>query len=241
MNGPGKPLRTPLLVLFDLDGTLVDSVRDLARAAQDMLAELGRSGIDESCIRSYVGNGVERLVHRCLTSDMQHDAEPRLFARALDCFNERYRVHNGLHSRLYDGAVDGLDAAAACGAKLGCVTNKPSAFAEPLLARFGLLERFDVVVGGDTTPHKKPHPEPLLHAARVLGTEPGDTLLVGDSDTDVRAARAAGMTVACVSYGYNHGRDIAESAPDAVLSDLGKLASLLGTSRALAPSVRHPS
>jgi len=217
----------PRLVLFDLDGTLVDSVRDLARAADDMLTDLGLGTVGEERVRAFVGNGLERLVHRCLTGDMRRDADDALFRRALRRFGERYEEHNGRHSMLYAGVAQGLDAASACGAALGCVTNKSVRFAEPLLQRFGIRERFSVVVGGDTTAHKKPHPEPLLFAARSVGVPAADTLLVGDSDNDVGAARAAGMAVVCVSYGYNHGRDIADSAPDAVLASLDGLAGVL--------------
>jgi phosphoglycolate phosphatase len=232
---------TPRLVLFDLDGTLVDSVRDLARAADDMLADLGLAAVSEERVRAYVGNGIERLVHRCLTADMQRDADTHLFTRALRRFQERYEQHNGRHSMLFDGVLQGLDAAAAFGADLGCVTNKPARFTEPLLERFGIRSRFSVVVSGDTTAHKKPHPQPLLFAARTRGVCASDTLVVGDSANDVRAARAAGMRVVCVSYGYNHGLDIADSNPDAVLANLGALSTVLAAAAPLARNRLHPS
>jgi len=217
----------PALVLFDLDGTLVDSARDLACAADDTLAALGQAPIGEPAVRRFVGDGVERLVHRCLTGRLDGEAEPALAARALALFGERYAHHNARHSALYEGARQGLDALRARGTALGCVTNKPARFTEPLLVHMGIRGHFEVVVSGDTTGHRKPHPEPLLHAARALGADPARCLLVGDSDNDVRAARSAGMPVVCVSYGYNQGRDVAASAPDAVIASLAELDALL--------------
>jgi phosphoglycolate phosphatase len=225
VNAP-VTLRRPRLVLFDLDGTLVDSVRDLEAAANATLEALARPPLAEARVRDFVGDGVDRLVHRCLTGEMDRDAPAPEFRRARETFMRHYEAHNARHSRLYDGVREGLDTACGWGAALGCVTNKPAHFTEPLLAHFGLLERFRVVVSGDSTPRRKPHPEPLLHAASTVGVAPARALMVGDSDNDVRAARAAGMPVVCVSYGYNRGRDIAASGPDAVVDSLARLADL---------------
>jgi len=221
-------MTAPALVLFDLDGTLVDSVHDLAHAAHDMMRAIGRAPPGTAQVRTWVGDGIERLVHRCLTGDMYADAPATEFAAAMTLFMASYDKHNGEHSTVYDGVAQGLAAARAAGARLGCVTNKSRRFTEPLLARLGLADHFDVVVSGDTTPRKKPHPDPLLHAAAAVGVAPHATLLVGDSQNDVRAARAAGMRVMCVSYGYNHGHDIRDAAPDAVMDSLAELAGLLG-------------
>ena len=220
-------MNAPALVLFDLDGTLVDSVHDLARAADDTMQALGRASPGEARVREWVGNGIERLVHRCLTGDMHTDAPAADFDAAMTLFLAFYERHNGAHSTVYDGVAQGLAAARATGARLGCVTNKSSRFTAPLLARLELAHWFDVVVSGDTTARKKPAPDPLLHAAAALGISPADTLLVGDSLNDVRAARAAGMRVFCVSYGYNHGHDIHDARPDAVLDSLAELDALL--------------
>ena len=221
----------PALVLFDLDGTLVDSVHDLAHAADEMMHALGHEAPGEARVRTWVGNGIERLVHRCLTGHMNDDAPGAEFETALALFTASYDRHNGEHARVYDGVAQGLAAARAIGARLGCVTNKSRRFTEPLLARLGLATRFDIVVSGDSTPHKKPSPDPLLHAAAALGVEPRDTVFVGDSLNDVRAARAAGMRVFCVSYGYNHGHDIRDASPDAVMDSLAELEGLLSPCR----------
>lgn len=234
-------MSAPALVLFDLDGTLVDSVHDLARAADDTMRALGRASPGEASVREWVGNGIERLVQRCLSGDMHADAPAADFDAAMALFLAFYEQHNGEHTTVYDGVAQGLAAADAAGARLGCVTNKSSRFTAPLLERVGLAHWFDVVVSGDTTARKKPDPDPLLHAAATLGISPTDTLMVGDSENDVRAARAAGMRVICVSYGYNHGRDIHEARPDAVLDSLAELGALLAcTSSSRANAKRAP-
>jgi phosphoglycolate phosphatase len=126
--------------------------------------------------------------------------------------------------------VEGLGYLARAGYRLGCVTNKPACFTEPLLQQLGLFDCFEIVVSGDTLVEKKPHPAPLLHAARALGVTPAESLMVGDSINDVEAARAAGFRVVCVNYGYNHGMDIRDARPDAVIGSLTELRELLAPS-----------
>jgi phosphoglycolate phosphatase len=217
----------PQLVLFDLDGTLVDSVKDLAAAADQMMLALARVPPGVERVRDYVGNGIDRLVHRCLTGHLAADAAPQEFARALELFMGLYEQHNATHSTIYPGVIEGLEASARSVPHLGCVTNKSQRFTQPLLDALGLADYFELVVCGDTTMHKKPHPAPLLYAAEFFAVAPTQVLFVGDSTNDVQAARAAQMAVVCVNYGYNHGQDIAESKPDAVLHSLAELRSLL--------------
>ena len=218
----------PRLVLFDLDGTLVDSVMDLAGAAEQMMRTLGRTPPTLACVRRYVGNGIERLVHRCLTADMHADAPAADFLPALEVFMVSYAQHNAQRSRVYEGVLEGLEATSRRALHMGCVTNKSERFTRPLLAALGLDHFFEIVVCGDTTAHKKPHPAPLLFAMEHFSLTPAQVLFVGDSANDVQAARAAQTAVVCVDYGYNHGDDIADSKPDAVLSSLADLAALLG-------------
>ena len=223
---PTKRLAThfsPRLVLFDLDGTLVDSVKDLAGAAQQMMRTLGRVAPTVECVRRYVGNGIERLVHRCLTGDMHADAQSNEYQHALELFMAFYEQHNARRSTVYAGVVEGLEATAKFGAHLACVTNKSQRFAQPLLHAMNLHHYFELVVCGDTTRHKKPHPAPLQFAMDYFSLMPAQVLFVGDSANDVQAARAAEMPVVCVDYGYNHGQDIADARPDAVLSSLAEL------------------
>ncbi|ROR29536.1 phosphoglycolate phosphatase [Inmirania thermothiophila] len=210
-------------VLLDLDGTLVDSAPDLAAAVDEMLAALGRTPAGEAAVRRWIGNGAPRLVKRALTGEMEAEPDPALFERAYALFLDAYQRHLSEGTRLYPGVAQGLEGLAAMGLRLGCITNKPARFTEPLLARLGIRRYFGVVVSGDTLPRGKPDPAPLLHAAACLKIEPGRTLMVGDSVNDVQAARAAGMRVVCVPYGYNHGEDIAAAQPDAVIASLAEL------------------
>ncbi|MFP4160842.1 MAG: phosphoglycolate phosphatase [Ectothiorhodospira sp.] len=219
-------LPRPKMLLMDLDGTLVDSVPDLTDCVDGMMEALGMPPCGEGKVRLWVGNGVERLVERALAGDMEGKVEPGLrergMARFLDCYRERHAVR----SRVYPGVHEGLDALKGQFA-MGCVTNKPARFTAPLLRAMGLDGYFEVVVAGDTLTRKKPDPAPLLYAARRFDVAPGDALMVGDSRSDVEAARAAGFGIVCVSYGYNHGTDIREHRPDAVIDRLTQLPDLL--------------
>jgi len=220
-------LQRPELILIDLDGTLVDSVPDLAWAVDRTMVHLGRPAHGADKVRNWVGNGVERLVKRALTEDLHAEPEAVLFAQALPVFMDYYHQANGKYSRLFPGVEAGLAALAEQGFRLACVTNKAEAFTLPLLEALGVLPRFELVVSGDTTAHKKPHPQPLLHAARHFGIAPAQGLMVGDSMHDVEAARNAGFQVVAVSYGYNHGEDIRAAEPDAVVDSLEQIPALL--------------
>jgi len=208
------------LILIDLDGTLVDSVPDLVWAVDATMDDLGLPRRGEHAVRHWVGNGVERLVKRALTLDLYAEPEAAMYARALPVFMAHYQAANGKYSRLFPGVAQGVRELAASGRHLACVTNKAERFTLPLLETLGVLSDFGLVVSGDTTPHKKPHPEPLLHAARHFDIAPAQSLMIGDSRHDVEAARAAGFKVLCVNYGYNHGDDIRDAAPDAVIDSL---------------------
>ena len=215
------------MILIDVDGTLVDSVPDLAYCVDAMMMHLGRSPCGEARVRNWVGNGVERLVGRALVGAL--DGEPAVadFARAYPLFLDLYAKNTSKRSHLYPGVREGLDMLKAAGYPLGCVTNKAAQFTEPLLRDLGVSDDFAIVISGDTLLRKKPDPEPLLHAAGFFGVAPQDSLMIGDSVSDVRAARAAGFQIVCVSYGYNHGMDIREARPDAVIDTLTGILPLL--------------
>lgn len=214
-------------VFCDLDGTLVDSAPDLAAAADATLADLGLPPRGEEAVRGWVGNGVERLLHRALTNDHHGQAPAALFEHAKQCFWGHYQRGLCVHSRLYPGVQEGLLALAQQGFRLACVTNKPVDFARPLLKALGVDQLFSVVLGGDSVPQKKPAPDILLTAATQLGAGIQTSLLVGDSVTDVQTARNAGCPVVCVPYGYNHGQPIHQAQPDAVIDSLAALPDLL--------------
>lgn len=208
------------MVMIDLDGTLIDTVPDLAAAANRMLADLGHPAWDEAHYRKWIGNGVPRFVKRALTGEMLAEPDAALFERALAIFRRHYGAAVADRSRPYAGVVEALGRLAAMGFSLACITNKAEAFTVPLLKQLDLYKYFRLVLSGDSLPRQKPDPLPLLHACKHFGITPDHGVLVGDSSNDVQAARAAGMPVICVTYGYNHGHDIRDSRPDAVVDSL---------------------
>ena len=214
-------------LFFDLDGTLVDSVPDLAAAVNIMLQQLGLPACEEAQVRTWVGNGMDNLIRRALTNDMAGNADPELFARARPLYKAAYADHISVYSCLYPGAEAGLNALHAAGFPLACVTNKAAEFAVPLLDKLGIGPLFTAVVGGDCIPHPKPAPDALLLCAERLGVAVDQGLMIGDSVNDVGAARNAGCPVVCVPYGYNHGHDIRDAAPDAVIDSIADLPGLL--------------
>jgi phosphoglycolate phosphatase len=217
----------PKMILIDVDGTLVDSVPDLAFCVDAMMDRLGRPPRGETAVRDWVGNGVERLVRRALIGQLDGEPGEADFERAYPVFLELYRENTSKRSALYPGIREGLDYLRFKGYPLGCVTNKAAEFTVPLLRDLGVMDYFDIVISGDSLPEKKPHPMPLLHAAEHFGVAPSDSLMVGDSVSDVKAARAAGFSIFCMSYGYNHGEDIREAEPDAVMDSLVEIRNLL--------------
>jgi len=215
-----RPAEAIRAVIIDLDGTLLDTATDLANAVNLMLGELGRPALPEATVATYVGKGAEVLVHRSLGGHVDARVDEALHARGMAEFSRHYAVQNGLTAKPYAGVVEGLELMRAHGLRLACVTNKPQRYALPLLERCGLAGHFEFVVGGDTLPRKKPDPLPMLHAAERLGTAPRHTVAIGDSINDALAARAAGMTVFVVPYGYNEGHDVQTLDADAIVSSL---------------------
>ena len=213
------PLRVKA-VMIDLDGTLVDSIPDLAAAANRMLRELGRPALDVALVRTFVGKGIPRLVERALAGTIEGSAAAELMARALPLYERCYSEVNGREALVYPGVREGLDRLRAMGLPLACVTNKSGRFTGALLEQLGLARDFAIVVAGDTLPQKKPDPAPLLHACRGFGIAPAEMLMIGDSLNDAQAARAAGCPVFCVPYGYNEGRDVRELDVDAIVASL---------------------
>ncbi|MEO6147437.1 MAG: phosphoglycolate phosphatase [Sulfuriferula sp.] len=214
-------------VVIDLDGTLLDTAPDLAHAAELMMAELNMPPVPLATIKTYIGNGVSRLVKRVLTGSMDAEPDAALFDRAYPIYQKHYGAHVSLHSRPFPGVVEGLQALRAMGVHVACITNKAEVFTIPLLRDTGLLDYFELVLSGDTLPKRKPDPMPLLHACKHFGIEPGELLLIGDSLNDTQAARAAGSSVFCVPYGYNRGRPVAELDQDAIVPSLLEAAKLI--------------
>lgn len=216
-------IKKPEMILIDVDGTLVDSVPDLAFCIDEMMQQLEREPRGEARVRNWVGNGVERLVRRALTGELDGEPQDAEFDRAYPIFLDLYADNTSKRSLLYPGVLEGLEYLRTSGFALGCVTNKAEQFTLPLLTDLGIRDYFSIVVSGDTLEQKKPHPAPLLHAAAFFKVAPGQSLMVGDSISDVKAARAAGFQIACVPYGYNHGEDVRIAEPDIIIETLAHL------------------
>jgi len=221
-------LNKPKMVLIDVDGTLVDSVPDLAYCVDEMMKQLGMPVHGEAKVRNWVGNGVERLTRRALIGQLDGEPDDELFEKAYPIFLDLYDKNVCERSCLYDGVREALDFLKSAGVKVGCVTNKNAQFTLPILEKLGIKDDFEIIVCGDTLAKKKPDPLPLLHAAEKLGVKPENAMMLGDSISDVKASRAAGFQITCMSYGYNHGVDIREANPDAVIDSMTELSAILG-------------
>ena len=219
--------RLPELIMYDLDGTLVDSVPDLAIAIDAMLADMNLPVAGEEKVRLWVGNGIPSLVKRALVDDMAGDQDgvvPReTFVKAYDRFKHHYAIEVGQHSHLYPGVKSFLEAMASQGIQQAVVTNKSEIFTDKLLQLMGIDHFFFVRLGGDSLEEKKPHPMPLLHAVEKAKTTINSSLMIGDSSNDIKAARSAGVKVIGLPYGYNHGEPIETANPDLIVSDLSQL------------------
>ncbi len=213
-------------ILIDLDGTLLHTAPELAESANRMLRDMSRPAVSQDLLMSYIGNGIVWLVKRALTGDMHAEPDVTLYEKALPIF-ERHYSELLLQSKLFDGVIEGLNAMQAAGFRLGCITNKVARYTEPLLKGIGLAHYFEIVLSGDSLPEKKPHPLPLLHAAKFFGVPVEQVLLIGDSLNDTIAARAAGCPVVCVPYGYNHGEPVDGLDLDAVIPDLPAVMKLI--------------
>ncbi len=213
----------PRLVMFDLDGTLVDSVPDLAAAIDRMLLLMGRSAAGVERVRDWVGNGARVLVRRALADDLEHSgvAEEDA-AQGLELFYQHYADSHS-QTTAYPGVFDTLKWLKRHRVEMALITNKPERFVGPLLDEMQLGRFFRWIIGGDTLAQQKPDPAALFHVLHLAGIAPQQALFVGDSRNDVLAARAAGVACIGMSYGYNHGRPIAEENPDWVLDDLLQL------------------
>jgi phosphoglycolate phosphatase len=223
--------------MVDLDGTMIDTLGDFEVALNLMLADFGHAAVDRSFIERTVGKGSEHLIQSTLDFVSKRAAAQQNIAGAAiknivfyDAFT-RYQRHylavNGQASQVYAGVLQGLQLLQSAGLKLACLTNKPTAFALPLLKAKGLDGYFSHVFGGDAFARKKPDPLPLLKTCEALGSLPAHTLMVGDSQNDALAAHAAGCPVVLVTYGYNHGEPIRRVPATAYVDSLADLTSLL--------------
>lgn len=215
------------VIMIDLDGTLLDTADDLALAANLMLKDLGLPEQSTSTIRSYIGKGIQKLVKRTLTGQLDGEPDAALFAQALPLYEKHYANNLSVNTRPYPGVLEGIKIMQQAGFKLACITNKAEAFTLPLLRSTGLYEQFEIVLSGDSLPKKKPDPMPLTHICKHFDVQPHEALLIGDSLNDAIAARAAGCHVFCVPYGYNEGRNVYELDCDAIVETLIEASKLI--------------
>ncbi|NYT62647.1 phosphoglycolate phosphatase [Alcaligenaceae bacterium] len=212
-------------VLIDLDGTLLDTIPDLAHAANATRVELGLAPLPQDTIASYIGKGTEHLIMLTLSNNPAGSTpSANDIQQGLDIFGRHYHAVNGDQATLYPGALEGLNAFKDAGLKMAIVTNKPAEFTHPLLKSAGIANFFEHIVCGDTCTRKKPDPMPLLHACTLLQVAPENALAIGDSVNDALAARAANITVLAVPYGYNEGMDVRSLEVDDIVMSINEAA-----------------
>jgi phosphoglycolate phosphatase len=222
------------VVIFDLDGTLVDSAPDLAASVAHALAHLNQPVPNIAQIRGYIGNGAGRLIHRSLTGEKDGVADDSLFKSAQDLFFKHYADNICERSRPYPGVIETLTTLKNSGYKLACVTNKPERFTQSLLRALNLEMFFSQVLSGDSLQRKKPEPDQLLHVAKHCDVAPKNCTMVGDTATDARAAINAQIPVICVSYGYGNISEMAALGPVAIVDSMAEVEALI-TDQAFAP------
>ncbi len=220
------------LLIFDFDGTLIDSVPDLADATNTMLMQLGKPTYDIDTIKSWVGNGSRLLIERALVGNIEVEQGELTIEEAdhaEQLFLEAYNNKSGSKTIAYPDVDKGLKKLHEAGFQLALVTNKPIRFVPKILQSFGWQDLFAEVLGGDSLPTKKPDPAPLLHVCNALNVRPDETVMIGDSKNDILAGQNANMDTLGLSYGYNYGQDIREFKPTHTFDNFADLVDLLMT------------
>ena len=212
-----------LLALFDLDGTLVDSAPDISLALDSALTDSSLPVLGEHKVRSYIGEGSKRLVHRAITRKYEGVADKNLYDQVSKKFLDNYADNIFIKSKIYPKVKETLGELKNRKICLGCITNKPYEFAISLLKATDLIKYFAIIIGGDSLPKKKPDPEPIIYAIKKLGTRKENTTMIGDSITDLTAAKNAGVQSICVSYGYSGDVDLSTQNPDKIINSMEEL------------------
>ena len=227
-KGYNLKLKQKKLIIFDLDGTLINSAFDLSLAVNYMLTQLGKETYEEEIIHEWVGNGALTLVSRALSGSrtVSDDLEEDAVQDALKLFLDYYEKNLCHKTVSYPNVVSTLKTLQNR-YTLAIVTNKPYVFVEPILKGLDLDGFFDMILGGDSLSHKKPHPMPLYYVVEKLKMKIENSVMVGDSKNDIQAANACGMDSVGVTYGYNYGEDIAVHKPTIIINDFSELLEIL--------------
>ena len=217
------------LILFDLDGTLIDSALDLALSVNFMLRSVNHNEFSEEIIDSWVGNGAQTLVKRALSGSktVDENIDGNLFDKSLSIFLEYYKNNLCVKTTPYPNVKATLQTLKNDGYKLAIITNKPFDFIEPILQQLELDNLFELCIGGDSLAEKKPSPLPLQYMCKKFNIKPRNTLMIGDSKNDILAAKAANIQSIAVSYGYNYGEDIRVYEPDYTIDNFADILELL--------------
>ena len=210
-------------LLFDLDGTLADTAPDLTPALNRVLSTLDCPEVTLENTRNWIGNGMRCLLERALAGEGEKNASPEFVDQGVALFEPFYAEAVWADSVCYPGVVDGLAKLKRMGYKMGCVTNKPRSCTGALLEHSGLVDFFQVVVAGDDLGETKPAPAPLLYAADQLYVSPQDCVVIGDSRNDVDAARAAGMAILLVTWGYHQGLELSAMGATQLVSQFNQI------------------
>ncbi len=214
-------------IMFDLDGTLVDSAPDIGNAANSTLVTLGFEPVDKERVAGWIGNGIPKLVKRALTGDFNGEPDPALFQKALPIFMDHYQRDVCVDSYMYPGVAETVKTLHEAGFTLGVVTNKAASCTLPLLNQLGIDRYMTSIVSGDTCNNKKPDPEPLLFGLNEMAVDASDCILIGDSAHDLHAAENVGMNAIAVSYGYNQGVDLSTLSPSAMVDKFNEITTLI--------------
>ena len=215
------------LIVFDLDGTLIDSAPDLVEAVNFALTQLDKPTHSQATIQQWIGNGADVLVKRALLNNWHVGEIPDDFEVAFELFKNYYAEHDWVHSRLYDGVLETLQTLKNDGFKLACVTNKTARFTNPLMETAGLAPYFDFIASGDTFAEMKPNPLPLLETAKLLNVAPENAWMIGDSINDISAGKRAGFKTIAVSYGYAGQHSMADLNADYTVNAILEIVDLI--------------
>lgn len=235
LKNTNKIFENKEVIIFDFDGTLVNSLPDLTLSINQMLIKLGRNPVEEKIVSSWIGNGAEDLVERALAHDegrAKENVDPSYVKKALNLHIENYRQIPCKNTFAYPGVIDGLKELKKFGFRLALVTNKATEFIRPILDKLKFVDNsgndlFDIILGGDALPKKKPDPLPLLHVCNKLNVKASNCVMVGDSKNDILASQNACMSNIGVAYGYNYGESIEDCMPDAIYQNFEEIVSTL--------------